>query len=105
MYLEEGRPWDMVSGVAIWNIWKPRNQRVFGGTEDYNTSPLGPATRMLQDIQRAAEHDDKSARRSRREKYGGMEVLSDGIVGAGGLLRDRMGSWIKGVKPPFFIFL
>jgi hypothetical protein len=37
MYLEEGWPWDMVFGVAIWNIWKPRNQRVFGGTEDYNS--------------------------------------------------------------------
>ncbi|KAJ7006013.1 hypothetical protein NC653_005380 [Populus alba x Populus x berolinensis] len=73
MYLEEGWPRDMVSGLAIWNIWKPRNQRVFGGTEDYNTSPLGPATRMLQDIQRAAEHDDKPAKRSRRVSMVGLK--------------------------------
>ncbi|KAL9395698.1 hypothetical protein Peur_009951 [Populus x canadensis] len=27
--------------------------------------------------------------------------ISDGIAGAGGQLRDIMGSWIKGVKPQF----
>jgi hypothetical protein len=73
-------------------------------TTTVNTSPLGPATRMLQDIQRAAEYEDKTAKRSRRESMVGWKYIRWNcrrwmtVEGYNG-----MGSWIKGVKPQFYL--
>ncbi|KAJ6901416.1 hypothetical protein NC651_019242 [Populus alba x Populus x berolinensis] len=109
--MRDGSQRATILGVTIWMVWKARNQKVFGQVEEQGADTLNAIRHMVADIRRAYSVTDQASVRNKRVNIVGwlhppLELAklnvdgcsrgNPGAAGAGGLIWDNMGSWIKG---------
>ena len=101
----------MVFGITLWYIWKERCNRVFGGDRGNWFGTTLAIKRMSEDsqlIQRSGcggMHDNKDFAQIGwkypadgwiKFNVNGCSKGNPGLAGAGGVIRDHIGSWIGG---------
>lgn len=103
-------PWHKVFGIAAWFIWKSRNEKVFGGGSGFSDYSIAAIRNMMVDTSIVNKGVDISGRKKSEVSWVGWEYSQEelfelnvdgcskgnpGVAGAGGLIRDSMGTWMQ----------
>lgn len=103
--------WNMVFGIAMWYIWKERCSRTLGGNQGNWYGTVLAIKRMVGDSEKVQGNVYGGMNGGKVFDYIGWKYPDEdwvklnvdgcskgnpGKVGAGGVIRDHMGSWIGG---------
>jgi len=103
--------WGLEFGIALWQIWKERNHRIFNSTVSPYTNTVRVIRRLVEDIIHSMAGESGFTVNSKQRVFIGwryppidwVKVNVDGcskgnpgVAGAGGVIRDAMGKWIVG---------